>query len=420
MKRWLIAAAALLLLAAAGAAVAVLLWNRQATEDIRGSSETEFVTSEAPEVITTRPPEEIRSEPWPTYGYDARRTRVAPGIRLRPPFTEIWMVRGRQLIEFPPVVAYDRLYVGTSRGRFLAVDTRTGEIVWEKRLERCIAASATVADGVVFQPLMNPLPCADPDRSAPGAVVALDADTGAELWRFEAGVIESSPLLVDGVLYFGSWDRRLYALDVATQRVRWTFETGDEIKGAPAYANGTVFIGSYDGKVYAVDAQTGEEKWAAEAQGGIGGPGTFYSTPAVAYGRVFIGNTDGKVYAFGARSGNLLWTQSTGGFVYSSPAVWRQTVYIGSYDERFYALDAATGDVRWSFEAGGQISGSPSVIDGVVYFSTLEQTTYALDARTGEELWSFPDGKYSPLVADEERAYLVGYTRLYGLEPKAP
>jgi outer membrane protein assembly factor BamB len=95
-------------------------------------------------------------------------------------------------------------------------------------------------------------------------------------------------------------------------------------------------------------------------------------------------------------------------------------VFIGSYDERFYALDAATGDVRWSFPAGGRISGSPTVIDGVVYVSTLERTTYALDARTGKELWSFPDGKYASLVADEERAYLVGYTRLYGLMPTEP
>jgi outer membrane protein assembly factor BamB len=414
VKRWLAAAAVLLALAAGGAALAVFFWNRQATEDVRGSSETEFIAT------TTRPPEEVRSEPWPTYGFDAQRTRYAPEIRLRPPFRRIWTARGRQLIEFPPAVAYDRLYVGTNPGRFLAVDTETGEIVWERDLGRCIAASPAVSDGVVYQPVMNAVPCADPDRSSPGFLIAMDADTGAELWRFEAGVIESSPLLVDRVLYFGSWDHKLYALDVATQQVLWAFETGDEIKDAPAYANGTVFIGSYDGKVYAVDAKTGEERWAAEAQGGLGGTGNFYSTPSVAYGRVFIGNTDGKVYAFGARSGDLLWARSTDGFVYSSPAVWKQTVFIGSYDEQFYALDAATGDVRWSFDAGGRISGSPTVIDGVVYFSTLEQTTYALDARTGEKLWTFPDGKYSPLVADEERAYLVGYTRLYGLEPRTP
>ena len=57
------------------------------------------------------------------------------------------------------------------------------------------------------------------------------------------------------------------------------------------------------------------------------------------------------------------------------------------------------------------------MIDGFVYVSTLEQETFALDARTGKQVWTFPDGKYTPIVADEERAYLVGYTRIYGLDP---
>ena len=46
---------------------------------------------------------------------------------------------------------------------------------------------------------------------------------------------------------------------------------------------------------------------------------------------------------------------------------------------------------------------------GIVYFSTLKRRTYALDARTGKLVWTFPDGKYSPVVADAERLYLVGY-----------
>jgi hypothetical protein len=72
---------------------------------------------------------------------------------------------------------------------------------------------------------------------------------------------------------------------------------------------------------------------------------------------------------------------------------------------------------RWSFRANGPISGSATVLDGIVYFSTLAEPTYALDARTGRLLWTLPDGKHSPVVSDGHRLYLVGYTRLYGLEP---
>jgi outer membrane protein assembly factor BamB len=170
--------------------------------------------------------------------------------------------------------------------------------------------------------------------------------------------------------------------------------------------------------VYALDARTGKLLWKAGAQHRLGNRGTFYSTPAAAYGRVYIGSTDGKVYSFGASTGKLRWAQGTGGYVYSSPAVWRRRVYVGSYSQKLICFDAATGDEKWSFYARGPISGSPTIVNGVVYFATLKERTYALDARTGRQLWQFPDGKYTPVVADAKRLYLVGYARIYGMVPR--
>jgi outer membrane protein assembly factor BamB len=170
--------------------------------------------------------------------------------------------------------------------------------------------------------------------------------------------------------------------------------------------------------VYALDAATGKLVWKAAAQPRFGHTGTFYATPAVAYDRVYIGSTDGKMYSFGATTGKLRWSTSTGGYVYSSPAVWRQRVYVGSYDGTFYCFDAATGEVKWKFAANGSISGSPTVVAGRVYFATLKGRTYALNAITGHLLWSFPDGKYTPVVADATRVYLVGYGQVYGLEER--
>jgi outer membrane protein assembly factor BamB len=413
MRRRLIAGlVALLALAAAGAAAA-WWWNERQTKDVRGSADTEFVETEEPG--TTRAEEEVREEPWPTYGFDLTRTRYAPDFHHRPPYRQLWVVRAGKLIEFPPVIAYGRLYFSTIRGLFRAVDAETGRVVWRKDLKRFSAASPTVGDGMVYQPLLN-APGEERD-TAPGFLVAMDAETGDDVWRFKAGAIESSPLLVDGVLYFGTFDDKLYALDARTREVRWAYKTGDNVKGGAVFSGGTIYFGSYDGKVYAVDARTGKLRWRSGAQGGLRGIGTFYATPAVAYGRVFIGNTDGKVYAFGAKSGRLLWSKSTGDYVYSSAAVWDKTVYAGSHSGRFYALDAATGDVRWSFDAKDRISGASTVIEGVVYFSTLEGRTYGLDARTGDRLWTFPDGEYTPIVADAERVYLTGRSRVYALEP---
>ena len=100
--------------------------------------------------------------------------------------------------------------------------------------------------------------------------------------------------------------------------------------------------------------------------------------------------------------------------------MWNEKVYAGSYSGVFYCFDAATGDVLWTFHANGPISGSPTIVAGRVYFATLRGETYALDATTGTQLWTFPDGKYSPVIADADRLYLVGYAKIYGLEEVAP
>jgi len=71
-----------------------------------------------------------------------------------------------------------------------------------------------------------------------------------------------------------------------------------------------------------------------------------------------------------------------------------------------------------TFAANGPISGSPTVIGKVVYFATLARRTYALAARTGRQLWTFPDGKYSPVVADDTHVFLVGYAKVYGLQER--
>ena len=410
-KRGLFVLLGLVLFVAGAAAAAVVVWKERNPGSIRGSGSTEFVSTEEPGA-TTRPEEVVRQVPWPTYGYDDARTRFVPDFDLRPPYRQIWSKSVGSLLEFPPVVAYGRLYVGTNNGRFFALDKRTGKPDWEKDFGLCTAASATVADDVVYQPFMDPHPSREHKQDAPGYLVAMDADTGEELWRFRAGVIESSPLLVDGVLYFGSWDTKMYAVDAKTKKILWTVATGDKVKGGAAYAGGTVFFGSYDDKVYAVDAKSGKVRWSAS------GTANFYATPSVAYGRVYVGNTDGRVYAFGAKSGNLLWATATGSYVYSSAGIWKRKVYAGSYDGSFYAFDAGTGDVSWEFDAGGPISGAPTVLGGAVYFSTLEEETFALDAETGKKIWSFKDGKYSPVVADEDRLYVVGYKHIYAFEPK--
>jgi outer membrane protein assembly factor BamB len=441
VRRLLIGISALVVLAG-GAAGAWYYHDQTRTREKRGSSTVEFVTT-AP-AVKKRSEKLIETVPWPMYGYDAARTHDAIQFKLRPPFRKIWTLRVGNIVEFPPVVGYGLVFVNQFRGRFFVVNAATGKRQWRKHFHNCGAASPAIGKDIVYQAYMQPYPCNRYPRSQKGFIVAILFRSkkrgvlfhrGKILWRYKTGAVESSPLLVNGILYFGSWDHHLYALDVRRRsqpRLRWRVDLGAEVNSSPAYANGTVYVGTDGGNVYALDARTGRVRWKSGAYSKfLHGREYFYATPTLAYGRVYIGNTDGTLYAFGARTGHLLWARHAGSYVYTAAAVWRSEVIIGTYDGHLIAYNAATGDELWRHEAPAAIHGAPTVLDGIVYFSTCgtcgshgsrhaksgPRGTYAVDARNGRLVWKFSDGQYSPLVADSERIYLVGRTHVYAFVP---
>jgi outer membrane protein assembly factor BamB len=414
MKRWLLIAAALVVLAVVGAGAAYSLHVQQQSRDVKGSSTVEFVTTEA-----APPPPQEPGIAWPTYGYDHERQRFASNIALAPPFHRVWTFHAQSLVEFPPVVGYGRLFFANNAGVMFAIGAKNGKRAWKYISRRCVASSPTLDRHVVYETFMNAPPCnRKPSPKLTGEAIAFAVGTGRVIWRHTIGPSESSPVVVGATVFLGDWNGRVWALRRRNGKPRWVTKLRSQVKSGVAISGNRLYVGDYSGHLYALNLTTGKIVWSSKVQPRFGSTGNFYATPTLAYGRVYIGATDGKMYSFGATTGKLRWSQSTGGYVYSSAAVWRDRVYVGSYSKTFYCFDAATGNVIWTFKANGPISGSPTVIAGRVYFATLKRRTYALNAKTGGRLWSYPDGKYSPVVADADRLFLVGYARIYGLDEK--
>jgi outer membrane protein assembly factor BamB len=235
-------------------------------------------------------------------------------------------------------------------------------------------------------------------------------------WAFKTGgPIVSSPAITDGVVFIGSSDGGLYAIDQETGQQKWKFMITDPIASSPAVTNGLVYFVSYDGVFYALTADKGEIKWRFATGGerrfeakGIHGltPSTqniadpmdlFLSSPAVFNGRVYFGSSDGNVYALDARTGILQWEFATKDVVHASPAIASNSVYIGSWDSYLYALDAETGQERWRFKAGEDpvthnqvgFQSSAAVVDGTVYVGCRDGHVYAVDASTGNKKWEY-------------------------------
>jgi len=217
-------------------------------------------------------------------------------------------------------------------------------------------------------------------------------------WKFETGgEVWPSPVVADGVVYVGSDDDHLYAVDTGTGEGIWKFQTGDDVHSSPAIADGVVYFGSWDHTVYAVDAQTGQEIWKFYTLKNMKPADVrrplyddFSSSPLVVDGVVYVGGVDGSAcfYAIDAQTGDEMWsfTPMMGDFVVSSPALLDDTVYFGG-SEGLYALDIQTGEEEWLFETEGAAQSPAIGDDGLIYFGSKDPALYAVDAQSGELRW---------------------------------
>ena len=338
---------------------------------------------------------------WPMYGATPSRSQAQVHIDLRPPFRTIWAVPLAGLLEFPAVVDSGVAYIGNRGGTVYAISMHTGRVIWRHPMPHGEMASSPAVFGrelVVHG--MN------------GYVYLLERATGRVRWSYRVGSpIESSPIVRDGVDYFGTWDGRLVALDLRRHRVRWSRYLGAKITSSASIAGGRLFIGDYAGRLWAVSPRTGATRWVRSVNGRI------YGTPAVANGRVFVPSSTGDSLTAFSTSGSYLWRISTGAYVYSSPAVWGGRVFFGSYSGVFYGLAAASGRVLWTVGTGGPISGAAVVVAGVAYAGSFSGRIVGVAARTGHVLVNFRHGHYVPVSGNGMRLLFHGYSELYAVQP---
>src|SRR5205823_5690193 len=161
--------------------------------------------------------------------------------------------------------------------------------------------------------------------------------------------------------HFNQSERILNTSNVSQLIPYWSTSTAAYINSSPAVVDGIVYIGSNDKAMYAFDAKTGKILWAHNANDGVG------SSPAVANGIVYVGSDDDKLYALDASNGNTLWISSVSlPFRVSSPAVTNGMVYIGSENRNVYAFNAQTGKLQWKAPTGDLIHSSPAVANGLL------------------------------------------------------
>ncbi len=239
-----------------------------------------------------------------------------------------------------------------------------------------------------------------PGRSGfnPNETVLSPTNAGsiAESWSYSTNdEVQSSPAVFNGILYIGSEDGHLYALNATTGRLLWAFPVHAFVDSSPAVSNGVVYFGAWSGYVYALNASTGKKLWATPTGSSIG-----FSSPAVSNGQVYIGSLDRHLYALNATSGKITWSNNVGGRMNFSPAVANGAVMVAVGDQLF-AYSAANGSTLWDDVDPNKndFSSSPVISNGEVYVTDAPGTIYSLTANGGLQ-WSYTFGGAQFLPGD--------------------
>ncbi|MBV9571943.1 MAG: PQQ-binding-like beta-propeller repeat protein [Alphaproteobacteria bacterium] len=318
-----------------------------------------------------------------------------------------WMFHTKGQVIASPTVANGLVYIGSTDGRFHALDLATGAERWDFKTGARITSTAAVANGTAYF------------ESFDGNFYALDAATGALRWKFAVlgerrftakhlhGVRPaaesmpdpfdfylSSPAVWNGAVYFGSGDGNVYALDAKTGAVKWKVQTGDVVHASPAIADGMLFIGSWDSWFYALDAVTGALKWRFKTgeDAVIHNQQGIQSSAAVADGMVYFGCRDSNLYALDEKTGTKRWNYNNkGSWVIASPAVRDGVVYAATSDTgQFYALDGKTGAQLFVLDfRHWPMFSSPALAGGFAYVGSHQGKLFAIDLKGRKVAWEF-------------------------------
>jgi serine/threonine protein kinase len=225
------------------------------------------------------------------------------------------------------------------------------------------------------------------------------------IWSFQMqGAVDGSPIIHNGIIYVGSRDQRLYALDGQKQRKLWHYDAGAPLRSTPTLHGDTLFFGDDDGTMHAVQSSGGRGRWRVPLRGKI------FASAAAGAGLIISATQAGRVVALNPTSGETIWEHFDGSPFYASPAVLNNLVIVANGTGQVKGLDIASGKVIWTFQASGQVRATPACHDGLALIAALDGSVALLDIRTGERLWQRSLGvpiSASPILA-RDRAFAVG------------
>ncbi len=238
----------------------------------------------------------------------------------------------------------------------------------------------------------------------------------------------SGTTLSDGILYMGSMEGEVVAVNSSTRNLEWSYtlpvlssdgmscgqtSVPSAIYGTLAVEESLVYVGSYNGEVLALSMlartqdlpfpQTRSGEWrypkTEEITGGIVG------SPVIGENAIYVTNSDGRVYSLDKEFGDLNWKSDIlDEKLWTTPVIKGDTIYASTLDGHIYTLSTKTGKkLSWTFESEVGFVSSPALYDDTVFVGSFDRNLCAVKIGDVATLWEFTGGRWfwsAPVVKD--------------------
>ena len=301
---------------------------------------------------------------------------------------EVWRIKSGRSIYASATCWKDRVFVGDVTGLMTAYDKATGKECWHFHAEKKIVGTPAVVSGTLV--------CG----STGNRIYGLDARTGRELWQIKTDLPIMGAVASDGkTAYIGGSDHKMHAIDARTGKERWTF---DGVKGyivtRPLLTQGMVVFGAWDSKLYALNQQDGSLLWTWNHPK----DGLHYSPaqvwPVANKEAIFIADPQRALTAIGMKDGKTLWRTFQSKVRESiGMSADGQRIYAKTMQDSIVCYRATASEVKevWATDCGFGYEHASTMlpeVNGTVYSSTKDGLIVALDNKTGRLKWTYKVG----------------------------
>ena len=299
-------------------------------------------------------PAALQNADWPQAGGNAAKSGGHMALSAAPARAWTATIAGsskKRRLAAAPVVGGGTLFAVDTEGQVNAFDAATGARRWVHKIEvarelesAAFGGGVSYADGKVYA------------TNGAGDVVALDAQSGSELWRKKpAGPLRGSPTIAFNALYVMTQDNQIHALSLADGSPVWQDAGASSASGvfgvaSPAAGQGSVIAGYSSGELVAYRYENGRNLWSdalarTSISTQVGTLTDIDADPIIDAGRVYALGQGGRMAAYELVTGQRIWELSLAGI--STPVVAGDWIFTLTDDARLLAIARATGRVKW-------------------------------------------------------------------------